>query len=299
MSARLLLMGWDAADWSVLHPLIDSGEMPVLGRLLEQGVSGELLSTHPPVTVMQWTSTVTGKRAWQHGVCHPLEMAEDGSRAVPTSARGRRSLAVWQMLAREGRRCLVAGWPATHGEHTPNVCLVSDRFAEPTALPGVRPWPPAIAGTYWPEEIRPHLDPLRMSPDNVQADVISQLVPDWKRVDQRRDRRLGQLRLFLASDFSHQAAMVRLMLESEWDLAVVRFPALGAISQVFAPYLAPRAADVDEEEFELYRGVIAGTCRILDRLLRDLIRAAGTHAGVMVVSPHGIRRKGNAPHPGG
>ena len=35
MHKRKLLVGWDAADWRILHPLIDSGEMPTLNRLVE------------------------------------------------------------------------------------------------------------------------------------------------------------------------------------------------------------------------------------------------------------------------
>ena len=41
---RLLLVGWDAADWKLIHPLIDSGRMPTLRRIVEDGVSGTLSS---------------------------------------------------------------------------------------------------------------------------------------------------------------------------------------------------------------------------------------------------------------
>ena len=291
MPKRLLLVGWDAADWRILNPLMDAGEMPALRRLVEAGASGELLCTQPPVSAMQWTSIATGKRAWQHRVCHPLEPAPDGKFAPPVGAARRRSLALWEILAREGKRSLVVGWPATHGEQTPNACVVSDRYAEPTAAPGIRPWPPAVSGTYWPDELASKLDPLRMSPEDVQADVISRFVPGWKKIDQKRDRRIGQLRLFLATDFSYQTAMVRLLTEGAWDFAAVRFPALGAISQVFLPFHPPRGKGVDQEEFSIYQAVIRQACRMLDRLLHDLLRAAGKESAVLVVSAHGARRR--------
>lgn len=294
MPKRLLLVGWDAADWRILHPLIDAGEMPALRRIVEEGASGELLCTQPPVSATQWTSIATGKRAWQHRVCHPLEPASNGTRAIPISAARRRSLALWEMLARGGKRSLVVGWPATHGQQTPNACLVSDRYAEPTAPPGVRPWPPAVSGTYWPEGIASRLDTLRMSPEDVQVDVISLLVPGWKKIDQKRDRRIGQLRLFLATDFSYQSAMVKLLTEGAWDFATVRFPALGAISQVFLPFHPPPGKGIREEEFSLYQNVVRQTCRLLDRLLHDLLRAAGKETGVLMVSAHGARRRETA-----
>ena len=38
MRRKVLLIGWDAADWKVIHPLLDAGKMPNLQRLIENGV---------------------------------------------------------------------------------------------------------------------------------------------------------------------------------------------------------------------------------------------------------------------
>ena len=292
---RLLLVGWEAADWRILHPLIDAGEMPALRRLVETGASGQLLGTQPLVPVAQWTTIATGKRAWQHRVCHPIERITGANQAVPVSAARRRSRALWEMLAQAGKRSLVVGWPATHGGKTENTVIVSDRYAEPTAGPGIKPWPPAAPGTYWPEEMGVQLDAWRMSPADVQADIISLLVPEWKKINQKRDRRLGQLRVFLAADFSHLAAMMTLLSAGQWDFAAIRFPALGAISQVFLPYGLPRPDWIPEAEFGLYQNVIRGACRLLDQMLGQLVQAAGNNASVLVVSAHGVARHAAPP----
>jgi len=295
MANRLLLVGWDAADWSILHPLVDAGDMPALRRIVEAGASGQLLATQPLVPVAQWTTLATGKRPWQHRVCHPIERVTGANQAVPVTAARRRSRALWEMLAQAGKRCLVVGWPATHGGRTDNTVLVSDRYAEPTAGPGIKPWPPAAPGTYWPEDIGARLDRWRMSPADVQADIVSLCVPGWKQINQKRDRRLGQLRVFLATDFSHQAAMMTLLSGSQWDFAAVRFPALGAISQLFLPYNGPRPDWVPAAEFGLYQHVIRGACRLLDQMLGNLVQAAGNDASVLVVSAHGVARHASPP----
>jgi len=292
---RLLLIGWDAADWSILHPLIDAGEMPVLRRLVEAGASGRLLATQPLVSVAQWTSLATGKRPWQHQVCHPVERVTDANQAMPVTAAQWRSRAVWELLAQAGKRSLVVGWPATHGSRAENCRMVSDRFARPTAGPGIKPWPPAPAGTYWPEAIGGPLDRWRVSPEEVQADLIALCVPGWKQVNQQRDRRLGQLRVFLAADFSHQAALMTLLAGGPWDFAAVHFPALGAISRLFLPYRVPRPDWVSEPEFALYRHVLNGVCRLLDQMLGKLVQAAGVETSVLVVSAHGVARQAPAP----
>ena len=41
-SRKILLIGWDVADWKVIHPLKDQGKMPTLQRLVEGGVMANL-----------------------------------------------------------------------------------------------------------------------------------------------------------------------------------------------------------------------------------------------------------------
>lgn len=294
MAGRLLLVEWDAADWRVLHPLIDAGKMPALNRLVEDGVSGELLSVQPLVPAMLCTSIVTGKRAWQHGVCHAMELGPQG-RPVTISATARRTAALWQMLAHAGRRSIVAGWPASHDEKSDNCVLVSDRYPEPTAGPGIRPWPPAAPGTYQPDALRALLDPKRSSPEQLGAPVISRYIPEWQRIDQKRDHRIGQLRLYLAADYSYQTAMLELLKQEPWDFAAVRFPALGPISQVFIPPHLFQSGDAAPPEFKFYKGVLSITCRILDNMLHQLAALAGKDATVMLVSAHGARTQGVPP----
>ncbi len=294
MLGRLLLVEWDAADWKVLHPLIDAGKMPALSQLVEEGVSGELLSVQPLLPAVLCTSLMTGKRAWQHGVCHAMEIGQCG-RPVLSSATARRTAALWQMLAHTGRRSIVAGWPASHGEKTGNCVFVSDRYPEPTAGPGVKPWPPAVPGTYWPEALRAVLDPKRSSPEQLDVSVISRYIPQWQLIDQKRDHRIGQLRMYLAADFSYQTALLELLHKESWDFAAVRFPALGPISQIFIPPHLFQPGDIAPPESEFYQGVLSMTCRILDNMLHQLVTLAGKDATVILVSAHGVRTQGVPP----
>ena len=73
-SPRVLLIGWDAADWQMIHPLLDSGLMPSLQRLIEGGVMGNLSTLSPMLSPILWTSIATGKRAYAHGVRGFIEL---------------------------------------------------------------------------------------------------------------------------------------------------------------------------------------------------------------------------------
>ena len=67
---RVLLVGWDAADWQVIHPLLDAGRMPHLQRLVEGGAMGNLQSLAP------------------HALAHPVDEHRHGqARVRPRCAR--------------------------------------------------------------------------------------------------------------------------------------------------------------------------------------------------------------------
>ncbi len=69
---RVLLVGWSAADWRLLEPLLEAGAMPNLRRLVDGGTSGNLRTLQPQFNPLLWTSIATGQRADLHGVLHTL-----------------------------------------------------------------------------------------------------------------------------------------------------------------------------------------------------------------------------------
>jgi predicted AlkP superfamily phosphohydrolase/phosphomutase len=118
---RLLLVGWDAADWKVIDRLLAQGDMPHLAQLIAQGVRANLSTIFPPLSPMVWTSIATGKRPYKHGIHGFTEPTEDGLGVRPISNLGRKTKAFWNILNQNGKRCLVVGWwpshPAEHSTH--------------------------------------------------------------------------------------------------------------------------------------------------------------------------------------
>jgi hypothetical protein len=49
---KVLLVGWDAADWKVIQPLMAEGKMPNVQRLVSSGASGQITTLHPPLSPM-------------------------------------------------------------------------------------------------------------------------------------------------------------------------------------------------------------------------------------------------------
>ena len=42
IAKKVLLIGWDAADWKVIKPLIAEGKMPTLAKFIAEGVHGKI-----------------------------------------------------------------------------------------------------------------------------------------------------------------------------------------------------------------------------------------------------------------
>lgn len=65
---RIVLLGFDAATWNVIDPMITKGELPNFQAVIKQGVRANLCSLESPVSPRVWTSIVTGKTEQKHGI---------------------------------------------------------------------------------------------------------------------------------------------------------------------------------------------------------------------------------------
>ena len=290
---RLLLVGWDSADWKIIHPLLDSGELPGLARLVESGTSGNLTTLEPQLSPMLWTSIATGKMAYHHGVPGFTEVDPGTGAVVPVSAATRKCRTLWEILASRGLRSHVVSWFATHGEEDHPGCVVSNMFCHvANTQPGQDPaeWAPPPPGTTWPADLAATMNDLRVSPHDIDPDDLIRLfVPQAHTVDQTKDRRLWGLAEKLAEACSgHNAATHLLETEPDWDFMAVYYRTVDEISHFFMPYHPPRMEGIPEADFELYKQVVTGIYKLHDLFLCRLLQLAGPDTAIVLVSDHGF-----------
>ena len=86
---KILLIGWDAADWKIINKLMDTGQMPAMERLVNEGVMGNIATLDPPFSPMLWTTIATGVRPDKHGILGFTEPTPDalGVRPVTSTSR--------------------------------------------------------------------------------------------------------------------------------------------------------------------------------------------------------------------
>src|SRR5258705_12450045 len=165
---RLLLIGWDAADWKVINPLLEAGQMPNLARLIQEGVHGNIATIYPALSPMLWTSIATGKRAYKHGIHGFSEPLPDGSGVRPISLLSRKTKAVWNILNQTSHRSIVVGWWPSHPAEPLDGVMVSNHFPQPVGEPGHLP--PLPAGTVHPAALAESLAELRANPMELSAE---------------------------------------------------------------------------------------------------------------------------------
>ncbi len=286
LAERVLLVGWDAADWKLIHPLLDSGQMPALAGLVEQGVIGDLASLDPTYSPTVWTSIVTGKRPHKHGVLWFTEPTPTGDGIRPVRSTTRRCKALWNVLGQAGLASHSVGWWASHpAEPIDGVC-VSNEFARASPVrPCLKPLPP---GTVHPSSLLSTFDELRISPEELDPSILRFFVPRAAEIDQEKDDRLAVLGACLSECFTTHNAITSILENQQWRFASVFFDTIDHLSHGFMQYHPPKLAHVDARDFELFHHVVTSCYRLHDLLLARLLSLADDDTAVILVSDHGF-----------
>ena len=151
---RLTVIGLDGADWQLLDRYVSEGIMPNLGQLVRRGERRVLLTQHPPLSPLVWTSMMTGVSPLEHRildfarfhpVTHALEPITSDERAVP---------ALWNIATYAGKRVEVFGMWATYPAEQVEGVVVTDRdvtseTVHAAALPRIRKDRPDLAIVYF------------------------------------------------------------------------------------------------------------------------------------------------------
>ncbi|MGJ8657024.1 MAG: alkaline phosphatase family protein [Akkermansiaceae bacterium] len=289
---KTLLIGWDSADWKIINDLLEEGGMEGIRSLMDGGTYGNLATLEPQLSPMLWTSIATGKMAYHHGVQGFTEVDPVSGQIVPVSAATRKCKTLWEMLGEKDLRSHVVSWFATQGEQKLDGKMVSNMFGH---LKGTTPdqdpaeWPAPMPGTYWPEDLAETMNELRVSPHEIDEEILQPFLPDGHKIDQSRDKRLNSLREHLAEAYSVHSAATHLMeTDPEWDFMAVYYRAIDEISHHFMHYHPPQMEGIPDEDFEIYQHVVKSTYRAHDMMLQSLLQLAGPETTVILVSDHGF-----------
>jgi predicted AlkP superfamily phosphohydrolase/phosphomutase len=123
-----VVVGLDGADWQLLDDYVKAGAMPQLARLAAEGRRGVLVTQHPPLSPLVWTTMMTGRGPLEHHILDFTRRAPGTGAREPITSDERRVPALWNMADQRGRRSAVLGMWATYPAETIRGVVVSDRL---------------------------------------------------------------------------------------------------------------------------------------------------------------------------
>lgn len=284
---RVLLIGWDAADWKVIDQLIERGHMPTLKNMVENGVRGNLSTLQPVLSPMLWTSIATGKYADKHGIHGFTEPDYEGGMVRPISSRSRKARAIWNILTHQGKKSNVFSWWPSNPAEPINGIMVSNLYQR--ANKSIKEGWPMLPGTVHPEEHERLFKRCRVHPDELTAAHILPFIPNAGKINQDKDNRIAALSKMIADAASVHAASTWALENTEWDFTAIYHDAIDHSCHGFMKFRAPLLPGVPNDLFENYQHVVDGMYRFHDMMLERCLQLAGEDTNVILISDHGFQ----------
>jgi predicted AlkP superfamily phosphohydrolase/phosphomutase len=119
---KLLIIGLDGATLDLIKPWAAEGKLPTLARLMQDGVTGDLESTLPPVTSPAWPTFMTGKNPGKHGVFDFIR-PRAGTFDMVNASQIKGKL-LWEILSEAGYSVGVLNVPITYPPRKVNGYMV-------------------------------------------------------------------------------------------------------------------------------------------------------------------------------
>lgn len=264
---KAVVIGLDAATWTLIRPWMAEGSMPNLARLMKAGVSGTLESILPPITPPAWTSFMTGKNPGKHGIFHFVETEHGGYAMNYANATSRRSPTVWKLLNDAGYTVGTMNIPFTYPPEKLNGFQISGMDTPSESSPFIHP--PELR-----EELIKHLGEIQLDLRFLGAMTT----------DERRDQVLAEMEQM---DRQWAKAALYLLENHPQDVMMFVFMSIDTVQHYFwqhmdknhfihDPKLAPKFGDAIRK---VYERLDAAAGQIIDRLPAE--------TAVFVVSDHG------------
>ncbi len=300
----LLVVGLDGADWDIIDPMIERGELPNLARLVREGARARLRTVAPILSPVVWTSVATGKGPHKHGIFDFLARGPDGS-VVPVTRSLWQARPVWSILGEAGVPVAVTAWWATWPAEPVNGYLASDRIAYQLFRDVVGAEPPGEGergrGKTWPVSLYDEIAPLVERPDRIADAEVGRFVElsalaaadAGERADDTR--RVNDLRTILASTRTYEAIATELLRRQPRGLHVVYNESTDTAAHLFMRFRAPRLPDVSERRVRAFGDTVDAIYREADAMLGRMLERIGPGWNVMVLSDHGFKHGQNRP----
>jgi predicted AlkP superfamily phosphohydrolase/phosphomutase len=266
---RLLIIGVDSVTFRLLKPLVELGELPTIGRLMEEGAYGELLSSVPSVTPPGWTTSYTGVNPAKHNVFDFKDHTKylDGEMKYEMGSTTSQSIKAdpfWRILNAAGRTVGMVNAPMAYPAEEIDGYVIAG-FPCPTEGEGLF-HPPDLE-----EEIDKVVPDYRFygTPEDLDQDKPAKYMEGINRISTDRAR-----------------AAIHLMGSRPTDVVAMIFTEVDRVQHFFWNTW-DETHPTHNAEKAAFRNAIPDHYRIVDESIAKMMRVAGPDVPVMIYSDHG------------
>lgn len=262
---RLLIIGWDGADWDILDDLSARGCLPYVSSIIETGARGVLQSVIPSHSWAAWPTFLTGEDPPGHGVFDFVERdpAHPGRR-LPVTSASIKAPTFLEYLSEAGREVRVGNVPVAYPP-----LPVNGRMISGVAVP---PGGEFVHPRDWGRELE------RRAPFPVNG-------LEWLNHEQDPETLLEEASQLI----ERRTDSFEVLLEGSWDVAVCVYVEPDRLQHAFGAYLLPSHPDHRALTASKLGESLRDIYRLLDACTARLMRVAGQETSVVLMSDHGFR----------
>lgn len=289
--SKLLFIGLDGAEWSLIRKLVAEGRMPNVKALMDRGLYGDLLSLDPPQkSPAIWTSIATGKTPDVHGI-HGFIEERNGR---PLTQNARRVRALWNILSASGRKVGLVGWLMSWPAEEVNGYVVSD-YLQYAASEGRR-----LSKRTFPESLYAEVAPLNRAWPRMPWSAVNEFLgqpvdstlvggtnPDTLAIARARP-----IRWMISADASFADMALKLGRERPAEFTAVYLRSTDLFGHLYWNFMHPEAwpkSLVDPDMVPYFAASVPKNYEWIDRQIGRLLTLADARTTVLICSDHGFK----------
>jgi predicted AlkP superfamily phosphohydrolase/phosphomutase len=270
---RVLLIGWDGADWRILDPMLAEGMLPNLQALIDRGAKGVLKSTIPNHSWAAWPSFLTGMEPSNHGVYDIFEKQIGERRSMPVTYRSIKEKTMLADLATAGVPIVMTNLPLT--------------------FPPPRVEGKLVAGGVLPKR-RPFTHPQGLAEELDRAGVAFPINGmSWTTFRNRPQPFLAEARELTEA---RTRANLWLLDNTDWAFAALIYVSTDRVQHCLDKYVAPDHPNFATLSKEALAEQVRDIYRLLDDGLGSILERAAPDDLVLFISDHGFQSCTRALH---
>lgn len=280
---KLVIIGIDSADWTLLDPMLAEGRLPHLEGLYAESTRGRMLSFRPlEKSPLLWASICTGLRPEVHGVGGFVQ----GPDQKPVTSGAWLAPALWDIAGAGGKSNAIIGMWMTYPARPINGVLVSDY------LPYGKKHNRSLTGLASPDSLTEALAELAVDPESLGVAELARFLPgvDLDRCAETQGPLLEQLKAIHAADLGYLNVARRLAEADPFDVFLFYLRGPDMISHKFWSFHDPSMgpSDQDPEAVAMFGHVVTAYYEWVDDVVGEVLGWFPDDRQVVTLSDHGF-----------